>query len=62
MENWQRAWRGWRRELAESLAKSWQGGNIGGNWYRHGRGEIRGKGGGGGQLAEEEEENNFDKI
>ena len=59
--SWQRAW---RRELAQSLAKSWQGGSGGGSWCRHGRGETRGgggRGGGGGQLAEEEE-NNSDKI
>ena len=63
--SWQRAW---RRELAKSLAKSWQGGSGGESWCRHGRGETRGgggggRGGGGGQLAEEEEEeNSSDKI
>ena len=63
----------WAGKLAKSLAKNWQGGNTGGNWYKHNRGKIggggggrgRGKGrgrggGGGGQLAEEE--NNSDKI
>ena len=51
--SWQRAW---RRELAKSLAKSWQGGSGGGSWCRHGRGETGGGGGGGGGEEEEEKE------
>ena len=62
--------------MAKSLAKSWQGGNAGGNWCRYGRDETGGGAGGGrgggegggwgggrggGQLVEEEE-NNSDKI
>ena len=45
-----------RRELAKSLAKSWQGGSAGRRWCRHGWGET-----GGGAEEDEEEEDSYSR-